>query len=184
MTRVFRALLRRTRRHTRGLEEGTEGGAVGAPCPSEIELASEEIAAPPELVWRILIDFAAYPEWNPFITAIEGRSRWRSRLRVHMAPPGRAAVTLRPRLRRPQRPFELRWSGEVLAPGLLDGELVIEIQPLATGRCRIRELNRATGVLAPFLREGLIEISRAGFMAMNRALKGRAEGAEEGSARK
>jgi uncharacterized membrane protein len=26
-----------------------------------------EINAPAEKVWRVLTDFAAYPEWNPFV---------------------------------------------------------------------------------------------------------------------
>jgi uncharacterized protein YndB with AHSA1/START domain len=30
------------------------------------ELGTEvEIAAPPERIWEILTDFAAYPDWNP-----------------------------------------------------------------------------------------------------------------------
>jgi len=39
------------------------------------ELRSEiEIEAPTERVWGVLTDFAAYPEWNPFIRRVSGRA--------------------------------------------------------------------------------------------------------------
>ena len=31
-----------------------------------------EINASAEKVWRVLIDFAAYSEWNPFVRRVEG----------------------------------------------------------------------------------------------------------------
>ena len=35
--------------------------------------SSIDIAAPAERVWEVLVDFAAFPVWNPFITQAEGR---------------------------------------------------------------------------------------------------------------
>ena len=37
----------------------------------EIELF-EETDAPPDVVWEVLLEFDSYPEWNPFVRAIEG----------------------------------------------------------------------------------------------------------------
>lgn len=34
--------------------------------------ASAEIDAPIELVWSVMLDFRAYPQWNPFIRRIDG----------------------------------------------------------------------------------------------------------------
>ncbi len=37
------------------------------------ELRAEiEIDADPDSVWAVLMDFEAYPEWNPFITVDRG----------------------------------------------------------------------------------------------------------------
>ena len=70
------------------------------------ELRSEiEIDAPPERVWAVVTDFAAYPEWNPFIRRISGELREGARLEVRIAPPG-ARV-------HPPPPSRSRYSTEV-----------------------------------------------------------------------
>ena len=40
--------------------------------PSEI-VTELEIDAPPSLVWRVLCDFDAYPEWNPFVLSMRAK---------------------------------------------------------------------------------------------------------------
>jgi Polyketide cyclase / dehydrase and lipid transport len=57
-------------------------------------VSSIDIAAPAERVWEVLIDFAAFPAWNPFITQAEGRLEVGGRLALRMQPVGRSAVTL------------------------------------------------------------------------------------------
>jgi uncharacterized protein YndB with AHSA1/START domain len=53
------------------------------------ELQTEiDIAAPAERVWRILTDFDAYPDWNPFIRKIQGRPEPSGKLEVRIEPPG------------------------------------------------------------------------------------------------
>src|SRR3954451_20583900 len=39
-----------------------------------------DIDATPERVWQVLIDVAAYPQWNPFVTSAEGTYAVGSRL--------------------------------------------------------------------------------------------------------
>jgi uncharacterized protein YndB with AHSA1/START domain len=46
-----------------------------------------EIEAPPERVWAVVTDFAAYPEWNPFIGRISGDLQEGARLEVRIEPP-------------------------------------------------------------------------------------------------
>ena len=45
-----------------------------------------EINAPAEKIWKVLTDFAAYPEWNPFVRRGEGRGQgWCSPSHLHPA---------------------------------------------------------------------------------------------------
>ena len=137
--------------------------------------SSIDINAPADRVWAILCDFISYPEWNPFIIAIEGKLRTGARLTMRVAPPGGSELTVRPRLSVVRRPHRLSWQGQVLAPGLFDGEHRFDIQSINDGSCRFYQSESYTGVLAPHLGPGLIETTRAGFTAMNQAIKQRAE---------
>ena len=48
-------------------EERTPEERMGRELNTQID-----IDAPVERVWSVLTDFAAYPEWNPFILSAEG----------------------------------------------------------------------------------------------------------------
>lgn len=47
----------------------------------EIQL---QVDAPPEYLWRVLIDFESYSEWNPFITKVEGEARIGAEINLHV----------------------------------------------------------------------------------------------------
>jgi len=135
------------------------------------------IDAPAERVWSVLADLAAYPGWNPFITAAEGRLEPGARLTLRIEPPGGRPVTFRPRLLAVLPGRQLRWLGRVGVPGLFDGEHGFEIHPEGPGRVRLEQWERFGGFLAPFLWRRVAAPTRAGFEAMNAALKVRAEAA-------
>lgn len=136
---------------------------------------SIDIAAEADRVWAVLADFPAYPAWNPFVVSIEGRLKIGALLVVRLALPDRDPMVLRPRLLSVRRHRHLHWAGQVVAPGLFDGEHLTRLEPLAGGGCRLHQEERFTGVLAPMFCPGLIDAARTGFEAMNRALKDRVE---------
>ena len=136
---------------------------------------SIDIAASPERVWSILTDFPAYPAWNPFIVRLEGRLKVGTPLLVQLSLPGKPVMTFRPTVTVATAPRALCWVGQVLAPGLLDGKHGFELGALADGHCRLRHVEEFSGVLVPLFVPALQEATRAGFEAMNRALKARAE---------
>lgn len=132
-----------------------------------------DIAAPPAAVWRVLVDFASYPEWNPLIRRIEGEVRVGARLRVTIQPPGRKPMTFRPTVRAAEPGRELRWLGRVLIPGLFDGEHAFVLEPSGAG-CRLRHEERFTGLLAAAFPSMLADTAK-GFEALNAALARRVE---------
>ncbi|WP_292365487.1 SRPBCC domain-containing protein, partial [Methanoculleus sp. UBA208] len=137
--------------------------------------AETVIAAPPAVVWRVLTDFAAYPDWNPFILSIEGKPWVGTRLTVDIRPPGRKSMRFRPRVLRVAKDHELRWIGRVLIAGLFDGEHRFTIIPEGDGS-RFVQAEVFTGLLVPAVElTGILRATHLGFLLMNRALRERAE---------
>ena len=134
-----------------------------------------QIDAPPERVWRMLTDFDAYPDWNPFLRSIEGNAQAGSRLRVRFEPPGARGMTMKPTVVAVEPFRELRWLGRLFVPGLFDGEHRFVLESLDGGRCRFIQSERFSGLLVGPLAKTLAATER-GFEQMNEALKRRVEG--------
>jgi hypothetical protein len=140
------------------------------------ELHSEiEISAPAGRVWAVLMDFASFPDWNPFIKRLEGEAKEGAALEVRLEPPGGRGMTFKPTVQRVEANREFAWLGRVGMPGLFDGEHVFQIDPIGDGKVRFVQRERFTGVLAPLLLAMVGKSTRRGFEEMNRALKERAE---------
>ena len=134
-----------------------------------------EINAGPERLWAILTDFAAYPEWNPFIRTIVGVPEKGARLTVRLQPSGAKGMTFRPVVVAADAGREFRWLGHLLLPGIFDGEHSFVIRPLADGKVLFQHSEKFRGVLVPLFRGSLDRDTRRGFEEMNQALKVRAE---------
>jgi hypothetical protein len=136
-----------------------------------------EINAPAEKVWRVLTDFAAYPEWNPFVRRADGEVSVGARLVVTIQPSGAKGMSFRPTVLVADPNRELRWYGQLWFPGLFEGEHSFSIEPLGDQRVRFVHRERFTGILVPLLTRMLDGGTRHGFELMNQALKLRAESA-------
>ena len=134
-----------------------------------------EIDSTPERVWSILIDFPSHSDWNPFIRFIKGVPKVGDRLTITIQPQGSRGMTFCPTILAVIPNQELRWLGRLLLPGIFDGEHYFRISQLAPGRVRFTHGERFSGVMAPFAKSGLEGGTKAGFLAMNQALKSRAE---------
>ena len=133
-----------------------------------------EIDAPVQAVWAELSAVSTYPEWNPFITAFEGELVVGSRVEVRIAPPGGRPMTFRPTITAVEDERRLEWLGRLLVPGVVDGRHSFQLEDLGQGRTRLTQSEAFGGVLVGLTGKTL-ERTRAGFEAMNQALRLRAE---------
>jgi hypothetical protein len=142
------------------------------------ELRSEiDIQAPAEKVWQVLTDFASFPQWNPFIRRATGEVRVGAHLDVYIQPSGASGSGFKPTVLKVEPNRELRWLGQLLMPGLFDGEHVFLIEPLEEKRVRFVQREVFNGMLVPLLARSLDTNTRRGFDEMNQALKMRVENA-------
>jgi hypothetical protein len=133
-----------------------------------------DIAAPVQTVWAELSAGREYAEWNPFITSLQGELVVGSRLEVRIAPPGGRAMTFRPTVTTVDEGKRLEWLGRLILPGVFDGRHSFQLEDLGGGRTRLTQAEEFSGLLAP-LTGKVLERTRAGFEAMNEALRLRAE---------
>ncbi len=133
------------------------------------------IQASPGRVWALLIDFERYPQWNPFIKWIKGRAVQGERITARIEPPGASGMTFKPRLLTVRTNQELRWLGHLVMPGLFDGEHIFELYENTDGTTTFVQRERFRGLLVPMFKKMLDIHTVAGFEAMNKNLKVRAE---------
>ena len=121
----------------------------------------------------MLTDFAAFPEWNPFIQSISGQLSPGSQLEVSLK-----GMSFKPNVIKAEPGNELRWLERFLFPGVFDGEHHFVIESLNDTKVRFIQGERFTGLLVPvFTVVGMLKNTSSGFTEMNQALKARAEAA-------
>ena len=140
------------------------------------ELTTEiTIAAPPERVWAVLTEFETYPDWNPFITRVEGEAVIGSRLDADLKPEGRKATRIRPTVVEVEEGRLLAWLGHLGVKGIFDGRHRFEVTPGPDGGTRFVQSERFSGILSRPIMAMIEKATEAGFRMMNEALRDRSE---------
>ncbi|MDQ3910124.1 MAG: SRPBCC domain-containing protein [Thermoproteota archaeon] len=140
------------------------------------EVRSEiEINSYPESVWNILIDFAAYDQWNPFINRVVGAAKEGSKIDIYIETPSGKNRKYSPRITRIEEGLELRWFGKSSLPGFLNAEHIFTIEELQPERVRFIQREVFNGLLTRVFGKGVDTDIKQGFEDMNDALKKRAE---------
>lgn len=140
--------------------------------------SSIEIDAPAKDVWKTLVEFENYGEWNPFITNIDGSPRADKKIKVTIALPFKQSMDFNLTVQSVSEGSEMVWCGQTLEPRILDGVHSFRIEVLDGNRTRFSQEEKFSGLLLylswPLLKGSVV----ANFDKMNSALKTRVEGAE------
>ena len=129
------------------------------------------INAPPREIWTILTSFSEYPEWNPFITSLEGTVSEGNRIKITLSPPDSNTMVFKPVVEVFEENKKLQWLGSLFFAGLFDGRHTFEI--IDTGNNTSIFIQRETfrGLLVPLLAKSLDDKTKRGFILMNEKLK-------------
>ena len=134
-----------------------------------------EISSSPGVVWEILMDFAAYPDWNPFVREIAGIPSEGERLTVRLQNPGGKAMTFTPIVTEAVADRAFSWLGKLGFKGVFDGHHHFKIEAIEDIGVRFTQSEDFSGALVPVVWGMVTKKTQPGFDAMNAALKKRAE---------
>ncbi|MEP6754149.1 MAG: SRPBCC domain-containing protein [Chthonomonadales bacterium] len=134
-----------------------------------------EINATPEQVWRVLIDFDVYSQWNPFVVKAAGKPVVGTKLRVSIKPEKGMGITISPTVVVAEPNREFMWRGSLVIPGLMNGSHRFQIEPMEGGGVRLIHSENFVGLFVPIFMAVMRKSSEIGFEAMNVALKRRVE---------
>ena len=135
---------------------------------------SIEIAAPPAAVWKVLMDWGRYGEWNPTLRAIAGQPRRGARITVSVASPvGTLAIPAVVTRLAPNS--GITWHSRMRLSGLFDRDHLIDVSPDPLGS-RLTQTQTFAGILSPGAAVVATGTVREGLARMNAALKERVEG--------
>lgn len=127
-----------------------------------------------EDVWRVLMDFDSYPEWNPFIRSIEGSTSNGEKITAVLGATGKRPFTISPTIQEHDAPSRFAWLGSIGTKGVFDGHHQFELAESRTNT-HFLHYEEFSGILAPLIAPLIRSSTERGFNEMNEALKIRVE---------
>ncbi len=136
---------------------------------------SVDIDVPLERVWQVVTDFRAYPEWNPWITRMEGESKVGSRIGVTVKAPGRKDTNFVSEVIEIKPNREMLMRGTVLK-GMLGDDHWFKFEAVGENQTRFFQSVVFKGALSPMI-GSLVRDHQKGLDLMNQAMRKLCEGA-------
>ncbi|MEL6863085.1 MAG: SRPBCC domain-containing protein [Bacteroidota bacterium] len=131
---------------------------------------SIDIPAPKAMVWKHLMDFDRYPEWNSFLQ-IKGVPKVGAQLENTIFLEGQPPQVFRPKVLEVKTEQSFRWLGHLWIPGLFDGEHYFELKALSEDHTHLVHGEKFKGLLRRPILWMIKSATIRGFEQMNEGLK-------------
>ena len=128
-----------------------------------------DVPAPPAIVWEVLTDVEAYPQWNTLLS-VTGDLAVGNAVSATLSGPGLPTVPFSPTITEVSPERELRWESELFG---VAAEHAFLLEPTDSGGTRFAQREVITGPLAGTLVGGFERRMRRGFEQMNIGLRRR-----------
>lgn len=142
--------------------------------PREVS-ASADILAPIEAVWKVLVDFERYAEWNIFTPKVETDLQIGSRVRMRVVMPGKFDAERIERINLVEAGETICWGMHMGHPAVLCANRWQMLCPLESGETRYVTVDKFSGLLAPFVLALYGGAMKTGFQSVADHLKQRVE---------
>lgn len=152
------------------------GLCIFSGCSSQRQIITEqEISAPVNVVWEILMDTQNYHQWNPFITQFDGKVALGEKVDIKIEPPNKDAMNFSPVIDKLKLNRRFCWTGKLILSGLFDGHHCFELQAESSNQTRLIQSEQFSGLIVSWVWSSMKGSTREGFESMNKALAKRAE---------
>ena len=133
------------------------------------------VAADAATVWRVLVDFPRWSEWNTAVPSISGEAAVGSTLKLKLAMPGRPSANVTATLTDLDTKKHFRWHGNVAGDRFFAGTREVLLDERPDGSTWVTHVETVTGLFYPVFRllmGGAIQKHHENF---NSSLRDRAE---------
>ena len=149
------------------------------------EIYSEiEIAAPPAVVWQVVVDIGEWQKWCPVINRSEGNPSVGGSVDITMCSktPGVDGPKYSPTILKLKKERYFEWNAKMFASFLFSNGKIFELHPTATGT-RLIHKETFNGLMVAMMERHLEQGVPTILKAMNQALREQAEKLASGSAK-
>lgn len=131
-----------------------------------------EISAPPEKVWRTVIAFDKYNQWNSQLQYLGGDVKPNSTLHLKLSAKGTDPYEFKPTVSYWEENKRFAWLAVTGFPRVFDGEHFFELQDLGNGKTLVVNREEYRGLLSLIIRNlPMMKTAPEGFELMNTELK-------------